>query len=284
MTSGESAVRTRDGRELHVERHGEGEPVVVFEAGMGASHHSWGAVLPAVAERTSVVLYDRSGLGRSAADPQPRVLSRLVDDLVDLLDALGPGPFVLVGHSWGGPIVRGAAARVPDRVAGLVLVDQTDEGCELIMTPANERLSRWSAPLMPLLARVGLIGMAVRRLSASLPEPHAEGLRREDTTVAAMRAHRAEVVGSIADLRHLRDHPEPLPDVPVTLISGGRSGRMGRGRREALIAAHRARAESLPQGRHVVAPDSAHMVPFTDPTLIATEILRLLPASHPAPG
>ena len=77
--------------------------------------------------RTTAVVYDRSGLGRSPADPKSRTLHRLASDL---LDHLGHGPFVLVAHSWGGPIVRVAAAASPGRVAGLVLVDQTDEGCD----------------------------------------------------------------------------------------------------------------------------------------------------------
>ena len=103
----------------------------------------------AVAARTTTVAYDRSGLGRSSHDPAPRVLSRLVDDLVDVLDHLGDGPFVLVGHSWGGPIVRCAAAEVPDRVAGLVLVDQTDERCDLFFAKSVSRSPSPSAPSTP---------------------------------------------------------------------------------------------------------------------------------------
>lgn len=273
-------VQTRDGRELYIEQQGQGGPVVLFEAGMGASRSSWGAVVPGVAERTTAVVYDRSGLGRSPADPAPRDLRRLVDDLVDVLDALdarGDGPYVLVAHSWGGPIVRGAAAQRPDRIAGLVLVDATDELCDLIMTKGNERLERWTRPVMPVLARLGLVRKMVQRLAAALPEPARSDMIAEDGTPTAMRAHQAEVAGSIADLRLLRDHPEPLPDVPVTVISGGRSGRMGRKRRDTLIAAHRARAASVPQGRHVVSPTSGHFVPFTDPAIVTTEILRLLP-------
>lgn len=283
MASGEAPdggdVATRDGRRLHVERHGRGEPVVVFEAGMGASRSSWGAVVPAVAERTTAVVYDRSGLGRSPRDTEPRVLARLVDDLVDLLGQLGDSPVVLVGHSWGGPIVRGAAARRPDRIAGLVLVDQSDEGCAMMLSQANERFERLTRPVVPVLARLGLIRLAVKRLAARLPEPAASAMRREDGTVAAARTHQAEVASSLADLRHLRDHPETLPDVPVTLISGGRYGRLDGGRRPALMAAHRARAESLPQGRHVVAEASGHYVPFTEPDVIVAEILRIVTAT-----
>lgn len=278
----DETVRTRDGRELHAVVYGQATsatPTVVFEAGMGASRSSWGAVLPGVAERTTAVVYDRSGLGRSPADPAPRELRRLVDDLVDVLDHLsarGEAPFVLVGHSWGGPIIRGAAAQRPDRVAGLVLVDATDELCDLITTKGNERLERWSRPVVPVLARLGLVRMMVKQQAAALPEPARGEMIAEDGTPTSMRAYLAESAPSIPDLRRLRAHPEPQLDVPVTVISGGKAGRLGRKRRDALIAAHRTRAESTPRGRHVIAPGSGHYVPFTDPALVTEEILRLV--------
>jgi pimeloyl-ACP methyl ester carboxylesterase len=64
--------------------------------------------------------------------------------------------------------------------------------------------------------------------------------------------------------------------VPVTLISGTRASRLEGKQRPALVAAHRARAEALPQGRHVTTGRAAHMVPFDDPAVVAGEVLRLL--------
>ena len=109
---------------------------MVFESGMGASGSMWGAVLPGIAARTRAVAYDRAGLGRSDPDPQPRTLARMTDDLVALLEHLGDDHYVLVGHSWGGPIVRTTAARRPELIAGLVLVDASDERMELFDSPA----------------------------------------------------------------------------------------------------------------------------------------------------
>jgi pimeloyl-ACP methyl ester carboxylesterase len=275
-----TGITTRDGRRLHHERHGTGTPVVVFEAGMGMSRNTWGALVPAVAYRTTAVVYDRSGLGRSPADPGRRDLARLTDDLLDLLDHLGPGPFVLVGHSWGGPIVRNAAAQIPDRIAGLVLVDQTDEGCDLFFSKGNERQLRWAPRFMPVLARLGVLRMFSRKLAAQLPEPWASGLRAEDGTPAAVKEQLAELRASTDDLRRLRDEPLDLPDVPVSIISGTRTGFLERGLRGELVAAHRARADALPQGRHVTADQSSHYVPFTDPDLVVAEILRIVEAAE----
>jgi pimeloyl-ACP methyl ester carboxylesterase len=68
--------------------------------------------------------YDRADLGRSGPDPGPRTIADLGDDLLTLLDVAGvEGPYVFVGGSYGGNIVTVLAARHPDAVAGLVLVD-----------------------------------------------------------------------------------------------------------------------------------------------------------------
>jgi pimeloyl-ACP methyl ester carboxylesterase len=245
---------------------------------MGASRNMWGAVVGRVAKRTSAVVYDRSGLGRSPLDPATRDLRRLADDLVDLLDHLGAGPFVLVGHSWGGPVVRVAAADRPDRIAGLVLVDATDENCDLFFEPGNERQSRVMARFGPSLARVGAFRPVTKRLARALPEPWAGGLRAEDGTVDAVRAQVAELASSIDDLRGLLAAPPAVPDVPVTVVSGAVTPWYERGRRPALIAAHRARADGLARGRHVLAAGSSHYVPFTEPDLVADEILRIVDA------
>jgi pimeloyl-ACP methyl ester carboxylesterase len=269
-------VSTRDGRSLHVEVAGRGEPTVVLEAGMGASRHMWGAVAPAVAERVRTVTYDRSGLGRSPADEATRGLDRLADDLIDVLGHLGTGPLVLVGHSWGGPIVRVAAARAPERIAGIVLVDPSDEGCAPMLTEANEKRARSSAWMLPLMARFGLLRLYARRLAGRLPEPARSGMRSEDATRAATRTHVAEVIGSIADLRRLHDEPPAEPDVPLTIISGTQASRMEGPHRPALVAAHQARVAAATDGRHVLAERSGHMVPFTEPDLVAAEIVRLV--------
>jgi pimeloyl-ACP methyl ester carboxylesterase len=248
----------------------------VFEAGMGASRNMWGAVVPLVTPQTSVVVYDRSGLGQSPPDPALRHLARLSEDLVDLLEQVGPGPFVLVGHSWGGPVVRAAAASRPGLVTGLVLVDQTDENCDLFFGKGNERQAAWAPRIMPLMQRTGLLGRMLRKLAGHLPEPWATAFLAEDGTKAAIGTQLAELAASTEDLRRCRDEPLALPDVPVTVISGTVTGFLERGRRPELVVAHRATAAALRQGRHVTADASSHYVPFTEPQLVADEILRIV--------
>lgn len=268
---------TADGRRLHYMEAGAGTPVVVFESGMGLSRSSWGLVQPAVAERTRAVVYDRAGTGRSDPDPEPRTLARLTGDLLALLAALGPGPFVLVGHSWGGPIVRSAAAALgPGAVRGLVLVDQGDERCDLYFEPAAARRFAMTAKLLPATARLGLFRLGGSRPGRVQPADVAADHRREDFSPSAARAMVAELDSFLADLAALRAAPPDLGDIEVSVISGTKPARADRKARTAIVAAHRETADALPGGRFVAASGSGHLVMFSEPELIVREVLRML--------
>lgn len=104
-----------------------GQPVVVFESGAGTPLENWASVLPGVTEFAPAVTYDRFGIGQSARDDERPTPQRRVAHLQALLTALDvPPPYVLVGHSWGGPLIRFFAGAYPDEVVGMVYVDPTD--------------------------------------------------------------------------------------------------------------------------------------------------------------
>lgn len=274
-TYGESTFATTgDGRRLHAMVKGTGDPTVVFESGLGLSRSCWGLVQPAVAERTRTVVYDRAGTGRSDPDPEPRTLERLAGDLDALLGTLGPGPFVLVGHSWGGPVVRVAAAADPGRIGGLVLVDQGDEHCDLYFKgSARWRFGLASALLVPA-ARLGLYRMASRPGMVQ-PADVAADHKAEDFTVAAARAMVAEQDQFVAGLAALRERPPDLSSIEVSVLTGTRSTRLDRKVRGEIVAAHRRTAEAT-GGRLVEAPDAAHLIPFDQPDLVVDEILGMV--------
>jgi pimeloyl-ACP methyl ester carboxylesterase len=90
-------------RRMHIHVAGEGTPTVVFESGMGASCLSWTLVQPQVAQFTRAVSYDRAGHGWSDPAREPRTAQQIAQEVHVLLDAAGvSGPYVLVGHSFGG--------------------------------------------------------------------------------------------------------------------------------------------------------------------------------------
>jgi pimeloyl-ACP methyl ester carboxylesterase len=115
------------GRSLHIVCKGpeHAGPAVLFEAGAFGFSADWAEVQDQLsAHGLRSIAYDRAGLGRSDPGPKPRDGLAIVGDLEAMLRAVGePGPFILVGHSMAGLHVRLFAARHPEKVKGVVLVD-----------------------------------------------------------------------------------------------------------------------------------------------------------------
>lgn len=159
----EAVARTVDigaGRSMYLECAGNGTPTVVLVSGLRSSAQEWHtsestAIPPAppvfeeVARTHRVCAYDRPGtvvgdeISRSDPVPQPTSAAAAAADLHALLAASGePGPFVLVGHSIGGTIVRLYAATHPDAVHGMVLVDASSEFLQDNETPEQWTIQR----------------------------------------------------------------------------------------------------------------------------------------------
>jgi pimeloyl-ACP methyl ester carboxylesterase len=113
-----------NGTRLNLYCMGSGSPTVVLESGWEDWAPAWAIVQPRIAEWTRACSYDRAGAGFSDAGLMPRTSVRMADELRNaLLNAGVTGPYVLVGHAFGGDIVRTFADRYMPLVAGLVLVE-----------------------------------------------------------------------------------------------------------------------------------------------------------------
>ena len=168
------------GYRLHLYCTGEnsaGRPTVVLETGLGglAASPDWAWVQPEIAKTTRVCAYDRAGLGWSDPGPQPRDAQHVAAELHTLLqNSHTPGPYVLVGWSYGGLYVRAYADRYPGEAAGLVLIDSSSpEQCT--STPAWQAqcaASAKNAASARLLARFGITRVTGRFQPATgLPGP-----------------------------------------------------------------------------------------------------------------
>ena len=112
------------GRRLAMTCSGAGPLTVLLETGLGAEADEWAVVQGEVARVARVCRYDRASRGKSDPAPKPRNAAQMVDDLDTLLRLTHTaGPYIVVGHSYGGLLMRLFAARHRSDVKGLVLVD-----------------------------------------------------------------------------------------------------------------------------------------------------------------
>jgi pimeloyl-ACP methyl ester carboxylesterase len=293
------------GHRLHVNCQGAshaGSPVVLFESGIAASSLSWSLVAPAVAKFTRACAYDRAGLGWSeppsaANQVDPWSFERIVRDLCALADHIGPNQrYVLVGHSFGSFVVRAFAARRPEQVVGLVLVDPATEW--LTASAQRVRLLRGGRQLSrvgALLAHAGVVRACLALLTGGAPAAPRNFVKIFGPTAAqtlerlvgevrklppelhpAVRALwcQPKCFHAMADHMSVLERGDPLisitnvtprRDIPVVVLSSVKQP-------ADQLAAHRLLAAASDRGRHIVATRSAHWIQFDEPELIVEAV------------
>ncbi|MEO5823610.1 MAG: alpha/beta hydrolase [Vicinamibacteraceae bacterium] len=294
------------GHRLHVCSRGEGAPPVLLEAGVAASSLSWARVQPALAAFTRVCAYDRAGLAWSDAASSPRTFARILDDLAAVVATLGTGSWVsvgagqrviLVGHSFGSLIVRGYAARHPEQVAGLVLVDPPMEWLDRAPTQAGLlRRARQASAIGGFLARIGVVRAALAlltgghpgaprafvkllgpRAAATLERLVGEVRKLPRELHPAVQAHwsepkcfhaMSEYLGVLQSEAATIAAAVPPSHIPVVVISGAHQP-------ASELAAHERLAAASPHGRHVVAVRSGHWILLDEPDLIVDAVRSL---------
>ena len=296
------------GWRLHLHCTGErrpGQPTVVLEAGVGAFSVDWSLAQPQVAEFARVCSYDRAGSGWSDWGPHPRTLRQVVYELHALLARSGePGPFVLVGASYGGWVVRIYQTTYPEEVAGLVMVDAAASDPLRLMADGREVRSselarerpvppvKTSGPLRPEDIPPGALaqirsGLAAASARANEPPrdklpPEAQrmrtwGLGQVGHVVAAVNPFEAE---ELAELRRATSEESfPLGDLPLVALTRDRAEEDGPNAK-ALADEHRidhGRVAALSRNsRHVIAEGSGHHIQIEDPALVAHSIRDVL--------
>jgi len=116
------------GHAIHVHCSGKGAPTVVIENGFEEYSFDWVLVQSEVEKFTRVCTYDRAGYAWSEQGPKPRTFAQINLELHEALTKLGErGPFVLVGHSFGGPVIRNYFLLYPKEVSGMVLAESVSE-------------------------------------------------------------------------------------------------------------------------------------------------------------
>jgi pimeloyl-ACP methyl ester carboxylesterase len=182
-----------DAHRLHLDCRGQGGPTVVLFNGLGEISASWARIAGPVAATTRVCAYDRAGQGWSSDAEAPQDGIDAATDLHTLLAEAGEsGPYVLVGHSTGGPYALTYAARYPEQTAGMVLLDSSspEQLTRVPAYPGQYAVMRRGLALLPTVDRLGL----GRLLPASqLPAPAAEQVKALTSTARAARNGRDEL-------------------------------------------------------------------------------------------
>jgi len=128
------------GYKMHIYCTGQGSPTVILASGMSDFSVSWAYVQPEIAKNTRVCSYDRAGLGWSEPSPLPRTANTMAEELHTLLvNADVRGPYIMVGHSLGGMLVRVYTNSYPNEVVGMVLVDATPDEINIRQVAAVPR-------------------------------------------------------------------------------------------------------------------------------------------------
>ncbi|MCF0096171.1 alpha/beta fold hydrolase [Micromonospora sp. MH99] len=275
-------TRESDRRLRWVEASGAG-PAVVLISGAGEVGLDWAVVLPALAERSRVIAYDRAGLG--ASDPAARLtLDSQVRDLVALLDTIGPA--VLVGHSWGGLLAELAALARPDRTRGVVLVDPFHEDTTAAVPLALRVSSSVVLTALPLLKAIGLFNRVATNMGRELArrctdDPRVQALVTQAyvasyvtyAQVATIRAENRLANRCTREVRAARA-ASPVRDVPMRILTATR-GKPAALRQRSRDLADRT-AALFPRGVHRVVPDSGHYIHKEQPAVVVDAVLAVL--------
>ena len=209
------------GYRLYLHCTGSGSPTVILEAGAADSSAYWGWIAPAVAADTKVCVYDRAGRGFSEAAPAPQDAVGVATALHTLLSrAQVAGPYVLVGHSTGGPYIRTFAASYPDQVAGMVLLDSqpNDAFTKLPAYPSDYRIIRPASALFAPLARIGVFRLATMSSFGSLP-PQARDLERATQSTAELQRGARDEFAKMPAILKQASALTSLGDRPLVVVT-----------------------------------------------------------------
>jgi len=257
--------------QMHIWCMGSGQPTVVIDSGLGGNSLEWIKVQRSLAPYVQVCTYDRAGYGWSEPGPLPRTSSRIVDELFTLLvHADVSGPYVLVGHSFGGYTMQLFANRYPAQTAGLVLVDSSHP----------EQFERFLAPPIKVnLAPSGKNRIIMLSPTPPLPPNLPDEVKAMVQTLNLKGETRAAMSDELLDFRlsaqQVRE-ASTLPDVPMVVLTRGkrvwpdnvRGQRMERLWSQLQVEL----AGRAPRVTHIVAQGSGHHIHLDQPELVADSV------------
>jgi len=279
-------------RRLNLYCTGRGSPTVILEAGLADSLDTWKGLQPDIARFARVCFYDRAGYGYSDPGPAPRTSGRIASELHAALQSAGEKPpYLLVGHSFGGFNVRVFNGMYADQVAGLVLIDATQEDQYRLLPRAwrnlgaatlrrAQRQALW-APLY--------VGLGIARLQFRLQGRQVPPVILQSKYLKA-RTSEFENIEFSAEQARNADH---IGDKPLVVLTAGRvidAGLKAALSTEDQVAYQQTWVNDLQlrlahlskRGRRVMVANSSHDMPSDRPDAIVTAVRELcVPQNQP---
>jgi pimeloyl-ACP methyl ester carboxylesterase len=286
-------VDVGDGRRIQIDCRGAGSPTVVLEAGLdNLGSLSWVTVHDSIAATTRVCAYSRAGIMWSDASREAFDLQSEARDLHAALGAAGERPpYVMVGHSIGGPYVVGFTHAYPAEVTGLVFVDAShpDQFARF-----REITGKYLAPppgevkLGAALAWTGLVRLLpVGEAPASWPAaPRQVAPSFLSTSVGALAKETEAVPATLAATGTMRQ----LGDRTVVVLTAGQmqpeaalrsmglTHEQGARLRDTSRVLHDDLASWSRRGRHEMVPDASHYVHFDRPDVVVRAVREVVGA------
>jgi pimeloyl-ACP methyl ester carboxylesterase len=264
-----------------------GGPTVVMDSGLGGGLLDWQTVQPKVATFARVCSYDRSGIGWSESGRRPRTSQRIVRELHALLsDAGEEGPYVLVGHSFGGANLQLYASEYPKEVAGMVLVDSA-----LDTRVLDKDLRKAVAGIQPSpLTIKAAAPLGIPRLLASGEDSLPKRLAQERTAIYNGTRHLYAVADETATVQksvaEATDAAPSLGEKPLVVLSAGArqfpglTNKQEKRTDEQMNDFEAGMTDLSRNSKLVVAKNSEHYIQFDRPELVVDSIRRVVEAAR----
>lgn len=274
------------GRTLNMFCSGQGSPTVIFESGRAAPGYVWTPTERGVAKFTRACWYDRAELGWSDSGPDPSWGDSAARDLHKLLlaAAIEP-PFVLVGHSFGGYIIRLFNHFYPDEVSGMVFVDSAlEDAGEIPGMPHRDPPPLPRQVIRNLSVTLGRLGWM--RVIAGDSGPAPKGWRPEEWDVLSRLRRQPNVLladaqeGPESATAKLMRGIDGLGNMPMIVLTQARPIRNQHSTearvRTAWIALQRRFAHTSTRGRQVLVKTSGHDIPEEAPDAVITAVRKIV--------
>lgn len=283
------------GYRLHIQRTGNGGPIVVLDAGLGYDSLEWSLVQPEIAKFTEVCSYDRAGYGWSEESPNPRTSVQIVEELHTLLaNAKISPPYILVGHSFGGVNVQLYTKRYPNEVIGLVLADSGNEMIErLPQEPKKTWIEKWlSSPEIVLFeTRLGIHRLLLHssknmKKLQMFPESIRDMILANQSSSKQAKACLQENSHFLENIREMKNSHLFFGNLPLTVIASGQPF-ITEGMSQEWVQYYQKffpvwrllqqdLATRSSKGKLLIAEKSDHMIPWHQPEIIVEAVKQIV--------